>query len=51
MAIVIVKMLKKSSTTSFPDKIDGTNGFPVVENLRRDISRTDLALQEKPAEP
>jgi hypothetical protein len=30
--------------------MDGTNGFPVVETLRKDIARTDVALQEKPEE-
>jgi hypothetical protein len=30
--------------------MDGTNGFPVVETLRRDVWRTDVALQEKPEE-
>jgi hypothetical protein len=38
---------QKSSTMSFLDKIDSTNGFLMPETLRRDTSTTDVALLQK----
>jgi hypothetical protein len=38
---------QKSSTTSFLDKIDSTNGFLMPETLRNDTSTTDVALVQE----